>query len=647
MTDIQNATRLLRERFGFSAFREGQEAIISRLLAGRATLAILPTGAGKSLCYQLPSLCLDGLTLVVSPLIALMKDQLDGLRRLGVAAARYDSTISREEAATIRADLERSALTLLYIAPERLADERFRRLLERRPPVLLAIDEAHCISEWGHNFRPDYLRLAHFARALRISRILALTATATPAVASQIAESLAISREDVVRTTFHRRNLTLHVTPDEAGERDEYLARALATRPPGSTVVYVTLQRTAEDLAGFLVARGINAMAYHAGLDDELRHRIQDTFMTSKDGVIVATIAFGMGIDKADIRYVYHYNLPKSLESYSQEIGRAGRDSLPALCELLVDPNDCTVLDNFTYGDTPGPEEVGSFLAELLFDGSSGSETAFDLSVYDLSSRFDLKPIVVETLLAYLELEGLIEPLGAFYAEYQLHLKRPPEDIAAQFDERRQEFLLRFFASGKQGKKWITIHRAQSATELATDPDRIAKTVEYLEEKGFLESKPAGARRRFRRLVRNIDQEAVTKRLTHRFLQHERRQIDRIDEILAYASTPMCRTAYLLQYYGEEGLTRCGHCDRCAGVPAVAITRPVRTLTESERALLRATNERLALSTPRRIARFLCGMTSPSFTRSKLTRDPDFGSLAVIPFGEVLEEAELLFEGSR
>ena len=272
MSEIQ---RHLRDRFGFDSFRGGQEAAIRRLLDGKSVLAIFPTGGGKSLCYQLPALLLDGLTVVISPLIALMKDQLDFLIGKGMSAARLDSTLTKDENRKLFDDLYAGNLKLLYISPERLANERFLRAIRRQRISLLAIDEAHCISEWGHNFRPDYLKIARLTKELNVERTLALTATATPAVATDIRAAFGIADTDEVHTGFYRPNLELSVVPAEGGDRREILSARIRMRPPGSTIVYVTLQRTAEEVAADLSARGIAASAYHAGLKSEDRAAIR------------------------------------------------------------------------------------------------------------------------------------------------------------------------------------------------------------------------------------------------------------------------------------------------------------------------------------------------------------------------------------
>jgi ATP-dependent DNA helicase RecQ len=296
------AYTLLRERFGFQNFREGQETVIGHLLAGRSALAVFPTGSGKSLCYQLPALLLEGLTVVVSPLIALMKDQVDFLTARGIEAARLDSSVSREAFEEIQVSLRDRRLKLLFVAPERFSNERFLARLKTLAIDLLVIDEAHCISEWGHNFRPDYLKLARYARELKVGRVLALTATATPAVAKDICREFAIAPEAHVHTGFYRPNLHLRAIAPLRGQRLRALIGRLKTRPPGPTIVYVTLQKTAETVAAALAEAGFDAEAYHAGMDAELRESVQNRFMASDNRVVVATIAFGMGIDKANIR---------------------------------------------------------------------------------------------------------------------------------------------------------------------------------------------------------------------------------------------------------------------------------------------------------------------------------------------------------
>ncbi len=440
-TDETPARELLASRFGFSAFRDGQERVIEALLAGRSALAVFPTGAGKSLCYQLPALLLDGVTVVASPLIALMKDQIDALVRQGIDAARLDSSLDADEVRDVSARLRAGSLKLLYVAPERFNNERFLAQLEQVTISLFAVDEAHCISEWGHNFRPDYLKLAARARELGAERVLALTATATPAVARDICSGFGIAEEDAVVTGFYRPNLTLLTTPARASEREQLLIDRLRERPPGTTIVYVTLQRTAVRVAALLAAAGLPARPYHAGMSTEDRVDVQEWWSASGSSIVVATIAFGMGIDKADVRYVYHLNLPKGLESYSQEIGRAGRDGVAGVCELYACADDIPTLENFAFGDTPTPEAIAGLLDEI-FANEVGAQ--FVVAESELSVRLDVRALVLKTILTYLELEGLLRQGTPFYAGYSF---RPTsesfDDVFAAFDSERADFLRR------------------------------------------------------------------------------------------------------------------------------------------------------------------------------------------------------------
>ena len=632
----------LRSVFGFPAFREGQEAVVSRLLDGKSVLAIFPTGAGKSLCYQLPALMLDGLTLVISPLIALMKDQIDFLIEKDVRAARLDSSVGIEELRQTYRELRDGSLKLLYIAPERLANERFLQTLKSLNLSMLAVDEAHCISEWGHNFRPDYMKIAALAGDLGVGRVLALTATATPGVAKDIAAAFAIAAEDVVQTGFYRPNLSMHVTPVPAASRDALLLERLSSRPRGPTIVYVTLQKTAEDVAAALAAAGLPARAYHAGMDSEVRHEVQDWFMASSDAVVVATIAFGMGIDKSDIRYVYHYNLPKSLENYAQEVGRAGRDGKESTCELLAAPDDVTVLENFTYGDTPTPQAVAALLDHLLAGAHQNAQT-FDVSTYELSGEFDVRPLVIETLLTYLELDGLIESTGPFYTEYKFHPLKPSAEMIAKFDPRRQAFLKKILSRARKLTKWFVLNVDEAAAAAGEPREKVVAALNYLEEQGDLTLQVAGARHGYRYARTDFDPAALTRTLTARFMDRERRDIERMKKVLEFAGHQGCHTNHLLAYFGEERDQPCGHCGWCKGERPGKLPPPNRrVLGEREAAefrTLRAENH-AALATPRQLARFLCGINSPSASRAKLGKHRLFGAWSAVPFQEVMRFAE-------
>ena len=647
MPTLDDARRTLRDVFGFDAFRSGQEAAIAALLAGRSALAIFPTGGGKSLCYQLPALLLDGLTVVVSPLIALMKDQVDDLTRRGVAAARLDSSLDLASSRRVRDDLAAGRLKILYVAPERLANEKFVATLRGRQIALLAVDEAHCISEWGHNFRPEYLKVAALARQLRVGRVLALTATATPEVAAAIERAFAIEPGDVATASFHRPNLELHALGGSGGDRLARLVDRVRSRPPGPAIVYVTLQRTAEEVARALTRAGIPAEAYHAGLGPEVRPEVQDRFMRSADGVVVATVAFGMGIDKADIRSVIHFNLPKGLESYAQEIGRAGRDGGFARCDLFVDPADTIILKNFVYGDTPTTGAIAGVVATVL-----GQPAEFALSAYDLSQEHDIRPTVLGTLLTYLELEGVIAATGPFFAEYKIQWARPRAEVVAGFDPARAAFLDAVFDRARAARVWSTLDVAEAAVALGEPRGRIVTALGFLEERGDLIVQTAGPRQGYRLLNPEVNRDRLVSSLAARFADREARDVARVDGVVTFATAPGCLTARLVAHFGEAlpPPGRCGHCGPCLGEPALAPPPPVELppLGPAERAAilkLRAENHR-GLADHRQAARFWCGLASPATNKAKLHRDPRFGTWGEVPFAAVLRWVETAEAGA-
>ena len=327
--------------------------MIEKILAGNSVAAIFPTGAGKSFCYQLPATLLPGITLVVSPLLSLMYDQLEFLKKHAIPAASLDSTLGRDEYQNVLARAKAGELKVLMISVERFRNERFRSHLLGMNISLLVVDEAHCMSEWGHNFRPEYLKLPIYKKEFSIRQILLLTATATTQVADNMCSKLGVEPQNLVRTGFYRKNLFLQVSPVTKHEKPNLLIKRLTGSEKLPTIIYVTLQKTAETVAGELTRSGIAAYPYHAGMENDARADIQNRFMAGSISCVVATIAFGMGIDKSDIRRIIHYDLPKSIEGYSQEIGRSGRDGTDARCELFADQSGITTLENFVYGDTP------------------------------------------------------------------------------------------------------------------------------------------------------------------------------------------------------------------------------------------------------------------------------------------------------
>ena len=627
----------LAEVFGFASFLPGQRKVIECLLSGHSSLAIFPTGGGKSLCYQLPALTFRGTTLVISPLIALMKDQIDFLKRHGLSAEKLDSTLTLEENRAVMTSLRSGRLKLLYVAPERFNNERFLKAIETIEISMFVVDEAHCISEWGHNFRPDYLKLARFAKTCKAGRILALTATATPKVAGDIRHGFDIADDNVVQTGFYRSNLTLlHTLALDA--RDAMLLEKLASRPQAATIIYVTLQKTSHEVADRLAAKGLPAKAYHAGMTPEDRSAIQEWFMTSPDAIIVATIAFGMGIDKADIRYVYHYNLPKSLENYAQEIGRAGRDQKGSICEMLVDLSDVVVLENFAYGDTPGIHSLRTLLAEIF-----SHEGQFDVSLYDLAVAHDIRELVLKTLLVELELAGYLYSQTPFYARYTFKPLVGMDEMLAPFDDERRGFLKSLFAQATKARIWHSIDLDEAASMIAETRDRIVRALDHLAEKGFIEMRAEGVRSAYQMVKRPDQLDPLTEGLYKAVITRETREIGRINQVVEFTKHPGCRSMALAAHFGEQLPAGCGHCSFCLGDRSA----PVETdhkMTSIDPMLwdkvVAAWQELFGSAhDARSLARFAAGISSPHMAKARASRHPLFGALSHLPFKEILDRS--------
>jgi len=399
MAETDNILRYLKRYFGYEAFVGQQEAIIRSLMAGRDTLAVMPTGSGKSLCYQLPALILPGTAIVVSPLIALMKDQVDALRTNGIPSAFLNSMLTSAQQQECMRRFKSGKYKLIYVAPERFRNDNFIETLKNVHISLFAVDEAHCISQWGHDFRPDYLRLAQAIDYSGRPPIIATTATATPHVREDIAQQLRLNNPQCFVTGFERPNLRFIVKQvSSESQRESFLLDTInKLRWPG--IIYTATRKTCELIAARLRRDGLAAVAYHAGLGDETRIRIQDDFMVGNIPIIVATNAFGMGIDKPDIGFVLHYNMPASLEAYYQEAGRAGRDGRPACCILIYKPSDKHLQEFMINKKYPTKEDVRLIYNTLSkLDKENASASVMDISALLDDMSISAINIAVEVL---------------------------------------------------------------------------------------------------------------------------------------------------------------------------------------------------------------------------------------------------------
>jgi ATP-dependent DNA helicase RecQ len=400
-------TSALQQHFGLASFRHSQEIAIGHVLAGRDTLVVMPTGAGKSLIYQLPALLLEGTTLVISPLVALMKDQVDQLAAAGKRATFINSTLVAAEQARRAEQLAQGAYALAYAAPERLRSPAFTRALARAHITRVAVDEAHCISQWGHDFRPDYLNLRAAIEQVGRPPVTALTATATPQVQDDIATQLGLRTPARLVTGFNRPNLTFEVqhARDDADKLQRL--RVLIAGTTGSVMIYTGTRRQAEEIGAWLEQWGVRGAVYHAGLDGQARRRVQEAFMRGQLRAIVATNAFGMGVDKPDVRLVAHYSLPGTVEAYYQEAGRGGRDGLPARCVLLYMPKDIDLQEWFIANDAPDQRGLRALLEAITRLAPPGGGALVRVAAEHLATATGLNDVKLRVGVSLLEKERL------------------------------------------------------------------------------------------------------------------------------------------------------------------------------------------------------------------------------------------------
>lgn len=405
---VADVQEVLRSVFGFDSLRTGQDAVVDAIMAGRDALAIMPTGGGKSLCYQLPALCREGLTIVVSPLIALMKDQVDALQARGVPAAAVNSSLGADEYRQVMAALRSGELRIIYVAPERFGQEGFMNMLRSLQVGLLAIDEAHCLSQWGHDFRPDYLRLGRVRQELGCPQTVALTATATDAVRQDILNTLQLNTPAVIISGFGRDNLDFAITHCENRQaKFERIRKVIAQWSKG--IIYCSTRKNVMTVFDEISGTGANAVAYHAGMTDEEREFSQNAFISGRADVVVATNAFGMGIDRSDVRFVLHFEIPGSVEAYYQEAGRAGRDGELSACELLFNHADLKTQEFFFEGSNPSVQTIRS-VYNLLRARCNADTGELQMTVDHMAAELgkDVNPMAVGTALSALIHAGAI-----------------------------------------------------------------------------------------------------------------------------------------------------------------------------------------------------------------------------------------------
>lgn len=505
------------------------------------------------------------------------------------------------------------------------------------------VDEAHCISEWGHNFRPDYLKLPVYCSQLNIPQVLLLTATATPQVIKDMGAKFAIEQQDIVVTGFYRSNLDLNVLACPEEEKKTKLLAVLKEKKLVPTIVYVTLQNTADTMAAYLSGHGVPAQAYHAGLANEARLRIQNGFMKGEINCIVATIAFGMGVDKPDIRAVVHFDLPKSIENYSQEIGRAGRDGHLSMCTVLANRQSTRVLENFVYGDTPDLAAIRFVIDEI---GKNDLGTPWEVMLNRLSFDSNIRQLPLKTLLVYLELKGVIEPQFSYFADYRFKPLISIEQIVDKFEGERKSFVEALFKASPKSRTWHSVDFDVLWLGYQSDRTRAVTALDYFAQKGWLEleSKQMTDVYHVCQPQTCIGKEAsgLSEQIYRLFINKEETEIGRVHGMLALFETQSCLSHRLAGYFADlNAPEHCGHCSVCRGLiaslpePTPAPTLDISQLQYWRQPFFDAGATAHVEISPDALSRYLCGIFTPLTRRLKAGKLIGFGKLSQYPFEKV------------
>jgi ATP-dependent DNA helicase RecQ len=553
--------------WGYSSFRPLQEDIIRSVLAGKDTLGLMPTGGGKSLTFQVPALTLPGLCLVVTPLIALMKDQVENLRKLQIKAVAVHSGCTREEIDIAFNNCLYGGYKFLYISPERIGSELFRMRFQEMSLNLIAVDEAHCISQWGYDFRPSYLKISELRQYHPDVPILALTATATPKVTEDIQEKLLFRGQNLLKTSFRRDNLIYAVRYSENRDHDVV---EMVKKLKGNGIVYTRSRRKCVEIARFLVQEGISASFYHAGLDHQVRNDVQQNWTIGKTRVIVATNAFGMGIDKADVRFVIHADMPDSPEAYFQEAGRAGRDGNKSFAILLSTPADVTAVTQriqINFPDITTIKNTYSALCNYLqIPVGSGKGASYDFDINDFARAYRFSVFTAFSSLKILELEGYIELTEEINNPSRIKFLLNRDDLYRfQVSNSRFDSFIKLLLRSYTGvfTEYTTIDETMLAKRANVDQDIVRQYLKKLVSLGVISYLPQKRSPMVNFFEERLDEKSIYVSKENYQTRKERYE-ERINAMLQYSlSRDKCRSQILLEYFGEKNSPSCGECDTC------------------------------------------------------------------------------------